>query len=263
MTYPKFPELLKLVIDNGYKFGISTKGIFMTEQIIDILSSGPHEDCFVNFSIDAANSRVYNSLRGVKANDDHFKRVHDKISALKTACDKRGCKLRVKASYLIFSENSNEEYFDLFVSLYKDLVSEIRFSIPQVPNVAQPIGYLDTLKAKEIRRAIHAKYLDEEKIVVLEFDQSEHDRSFDKCWAQRFNLTVDRAGYVYPCPQVATKNYSNLIFGNITEQSILDIWNSEERKILFNADVDCEMKCRVCDRKDEAINIELNKLLGR
>jgi radical SAM protein with 4Fe4S-binding SPASM domain len=94
----------------------------------------------------------------------------------------------------------------------------------------------------------------------LNFKESNHDENLQFCWAQRFNATIDKSGNVFPCPQVALKDYLNLRYGNIKERRFWDIWNSEERKRMLKMSVK-DMKCRVCDRKDEAINRELAEIL--
>ena len=103
---------------------------------------------------------------------------------------------------------------------------------------------------------------EKENIIILKFDYSEHDKSFNTCWSQRFNITIDKAGNVFPCPQVALSNYNHISYGNIREKNIWEIWNSRKRQSILNMKVDEEMKCRVCDRKDENINIELEKILN-
>jgi hypothetical protein len=53
------------------------------------------------------------------------------------------------------------------------------------------------------------------------------------------------------------KEYKHLVVGNLHRNRFDEILNSDIRKKLFDMPVD-DMKCRVCDRKDEEINTYLN-----
>ncbi|NQV18418.1 MAG: radical SAM protein [Armatimonadetes bacterium] len=260
LTYSHFAGLLELVIGKGFKFGISTKGHFLNDEIIHVLSNSLNDDCFINFSVDASNNQIYNQMRSVKSGQNYYDLVRKNINKLNEECKRKKSKLRIKVSYLLFTINAGEKKIDKFIDDFYKIVDEIRFSIPQYPNEAQAKGFLDEREIDRIFQILN-KYNDD-KITILPFNKSEHDRSFDKCVAQRFNITIDKAGYVYPCPQVTTKNYSQLILGNIKNESIWNIWNSQKRHSMFEYNVDTEMKCRVCDRKDEIINIDINKILS-
>ena len=259
-TYPYFNDLIKIISDYGFKFGISTKGNLINENIIKTLSDKTHFDSFINFSIDAPNNEIYCKQRGWEKVEPLYDQIKYIVKKLHNRCQKNSSKLRIKVSYLLFNVNAKEEYFDKFVRDFENITSEIRFSIPQTPNTHPPIGYLTKNEINETLTLLN-KFKNNDKVVVLPFTKSEHSKSFNKCWAQQFNVTIDSSGNAYPCPQVSTKYYSHLIIGNIKEQSLWEIWNSQKRKNLFNADVDKVMRCRVCDRKDETINIELTKII--
>ena len=57
-------------------------------------------------------------------------------------------------------------------------------------------------------------------------------------------------------------NYSNLAYGNIRDSSIKEILTSNSRIDLLSQDIDSDMKCRVCDRKDEKVNLELSRIFN-
>ena len=65
---------------------------------------------------------------------------------------------------------------------------------------------------------------------------------------------------MFPCPQIALKDYASLSIGNISKDRFWNIWDSEKRKRMLRMLVN-DMRCRVCDRKDETINKELDKLM--
>ena len=111
-------------------------------------------------------------------------------------------------------------------------------------------------------KTINEKYSDNPKIRVLlnTASNTDHNTKFKYCYAQLFQTVIDKAGYVFPCPQVPLFDYKSLAYGNIQEKPLLEILDSAERKALLSQDVDAEMKCRVCDRKDESVNIKLSEI---
>ena len=260
LSYPDIHELIELIKEKRFNYGIHTKGYLLNNNLSRLLHNGTTEGNFITLSIDSANPQTYNRLHGIHENKYAFEKVLDKIKFLKQEKENKNSKLRINIGYLLFQENSSCEEIEKFIEIFKPLVDVLRFSIPQVPNIANPIGYI---KDKDIKTKLQMlKKYERENIILLKFDYSEHDKSFNTCWSQRFNITIDKAGNVFPCPQVAVSNYNHISYGNIREHTIWEIWNSKRRQNILNMDVDQEMKCRVCDRKDENINIELEKILN-
>ena len=260
LTYPHICELVDLLKQKSYQYGIHTKGYFLNPQLSELLNSGRTEGDFITISIDSAISQTYNNLHGIKKGEPAFDRVFENVRYLKEIKEKNNSKLRINIGYLLFEENSSTEEIERFIELFEPLGNVLRFSIPQVPNNAKPIGYIPNAEI-DSKLEMLKKY-EKENIVVLKFNYSQHDQSFDTCWSQRFNITVDKAGNVYPCPQVASSPYNHIRYGNIKLQTLFEVWNSKRRNEVLKMSVDEEMKCRVCDRKDENINIELEKILN-
>ena len=73
-------------------------------------------------------------------------------------------------------------------------------------------------------------------------------------------MTIDKTGNLYPCPQVAVSPYGHLAYGNLRSGSLTSLLQSHERRQSFERDVTRDMRCRICDRKDEAINYRLERL---
>ncbi len=259
LSYPYFCALLKLIQRRGFNFGIHTKGVLLNRELIELLNSEHSEESYITIGVDSANADTYNRLHGLAPNSNIYHKVRENIVSLYTEKARRKSGLRINLAYLLFANNSSKRDIDEFIQTFADYADVIRFSIPQVPNVARPINYLDRRETVRALRRLE-KYANE-NITVLDFKESTHDDSFEFCWAQRFNATIDKAGNVFPCPQVALKDYLSLSWGNITEHRFWGIWNSEKRKRMQEMRVS-EMKCRVCDRKDECINKELEKLMG-
>ncbi len=259
LSYPDFCGLLDIVKRKKFSYGIHTKGYFLNAQIIKLLNSESDSPDCITISVDSANASTYNNLHGLSPNSNVFNMVRENIIRLHQEKVKRKSSLKIKLAYLLFADNSSEEQIKEFISTFGDHADVIRFSIPQVPNAAEPQNYLKSEFIPETFDML--KKYENDKIIILNFRQSKHNESFHSCWSQRFNATIDKAGNVFPCPQVALRNYANLILGNVRKDRFLNIWNSEKRSQLLAMPVK-EMNCRVCDRKDESINIELNKLMN-
>jgi radical SAM protein with 4Fe4S-binding SPASM domain len=258
LSYPDFYNLLKLIKRKGFSFGIHTKGSLLSRELIELLDSEHSEESYITIGVDSANADTYNRLHGLLPNSNVYHRVKENIVSLYAEKLRRHSSLKINLAYLLFVNNSSKKDIDEFIQTFGDYADVIRFSIPHVPNVADPIGYLNRTETDRVLGLL-GKYAND-RITVLNFTESTHDEAFEFCWAQRFNATIDKAGNVFPCPQVALKDYLGLSWGNITEHSFWDIWNSDKRKKMQEMSVR-DMKCRVCDRKDECINKELDKLM--
>jgi radical SAM protein with 4Fe4S-binding SPASM domain len=145
--------------------------------------------------------------------------------------------------------------------MFGNISDVIRFSMPQIPNKAakKPNYYLSS--GKEVQRVIAAlqKKYPHRKIIFLEFADDAHETDFKYCYAQRFLAVIDHCGYVYPCPQITTMQFNQITYGNIKNKGFWEIWDSENRRKIMETEVD-KLACRLCDRKDETLNVKLNEL---
>jgi len=271
-THPDIVELVSAVKKRGFIFGMHTKGYRMNEDLRDAFTRDYHDvESFVTLSIDASNSRDYVKIHNLNSKQkdkfgntsaEYFDKVKNNIRKLYELREKRGSKLRINIAYLLFEQNKIEEHLERVFELFENYCDVLRFSIPQTRNDGMVLdNYLGKDRKSFIER-LNEKFSSNPKVRVLTHTHMiSHKTTFKKCYAQKFIATVDKAGNVFPCPQVPLKNYEWLIYGNVKETSFLDILNSTNRKKMMDWDVDKDMKCRICDRKDEAINIELNKIL--
>lgn len=260
LSYPDFAGLVNLIKERGFHFGIHTKGFFLNNELMEVLNKEPTAGNYITISIDSAYAEVYNHMHGISSTDrEVYDLIKEKVSMFYSQKLKKDSRLRINLTYLLFRSNSKDEHIWKFIKTFKESADVLRFSIPQTPNIGKPVDFLSTNKVAYIFQKLGR--LENDKIQILNFKKSVRDENFETCWAQRFNATIDKAGNVFPCPQVALKEYLNLSWGNIKKQSFFDIWGSEKRKAMRNCSIQT-MKCRVCDRKDEMINSDLNKLLS-
>jgi radical SAM protein with 4Fe4S-binding SPASM domain len=79
------------------------------------------------------------------------------------------------------------------------------------------------------------KKIDGEKDVVIRwktFEKQDDTLRWKKCYGINFRINMDHKGDLNTCNRNLFKNSK---FGNIHEQSFIDIWNSEKRKKMFRA----------------------------
>ena len=258
LSYPDFYLLLKLIKERGFHYGIHTKGYFLNGELIKLFNTEPTEGNFITISVDSATNAIYNKLHGLSPTSDIYDKIKKTVIHLCEEKVRRQAKFRINITYLLFNTNSSKEQISEFVQTFGKHADIVRFSIPQVPNIAEPLNFLD---AKEITETFELlRYFEEDRISVLNFRESNHDENLEFCWAQRFNATIDKAGNVFPCPQVALRDYLDLSYGNIRKRRFWDLWNSEERKKILRMSIK-DMQCRVCDRKDDTINKEFDRML--
>jgi radical SAM protein with 4Fe4S-binding SPASM domain len=258
LSFPELPSLIRLIKERGMNFGIHTKAYFLTDELIRELNETPSEGNYITLSVNSPVASIYNDLHGLESRSNVYEKLKERIIRLYTEKMEKHSGLKINIAYLLFANNSSSEHIDEFIKAFEKYADMIKFSIPQVPNVADPINYLNQEEIIKTFESLEKR--GNGKIAILNFRKSEHDEKLQYCWAQRFNATIDKAGNVFPCPQVALNDYKHLSWGNIKEQSFWKIWGSDTRRRMQRMLVD-DMKCRVCDRKDEAINIELNKIM--
>jgi radical SAM protein with 4Fe4S-binding SPASM domain len=253
-------DIIKRIKENGFRLGIHTKGLLLNPHISNLLNTNTDYGDFITFSVDASDKSVYNSLHGLPEDSKFFDIIKKNISYLYERKKSTKSDLNVNMSYLLFKDNSSKEQMERFVQLFGDMCDRIRFSLPQVPNKVDemPDYYLNSPEEiKKIIEYLKKKYPDK-KIIFLDFNDHAHQTNFKYCYAQRFQAVIDHCGYVYPCPQITTKQFQQITYGNIKNRSFWDVWNSDNKKRIFDTDVE-KLACRICDRKDEALNTEFSK----
>jgi len=252
MVHKNIYDIVKRVKENGFRLGIHTKGFLLNPHIANLLTTDTDYGDFITFSIDSSDGDVYNKLHVLPEKANFFDTVVKNITYLNERVKSTKSDLHVNVSYLIFKENSSKEQMEKFIQIFDKISDRIRFTLPQVPNKDEkkPGYYLNSLDEQEVRKIIKElkeKYPDK-KIIFLDFDDHEHTTKFKYCYAQRFQAVIDNCGYVFPCPQVTTKKYQHITYGNIKNKSFWDVWDSDNKKRIFDMEVD-KMACRICDRK--------------
>ncbi len=254
-------QIIKRLKENGLRLGIHTKGFLLNKHLADLLNTNTAYGDFITISVDASDSAVYNSLHGLPKGGRFFGRVIENVKYLYARKKKARSGLNVNVSYLLFKQNSSMEQMERFVRIFGEACDTIRFSPPQLPNKvdSRPDYYLDSLT--QVRKTVNhlrRKYHDK-KIVFLDIEDSSHTTDFKYCYMQRFLAVIDSRGWVYPCPQITTEKFKPIAYGNIRNKGFWEIWDSKRRKRTLDMEVE-RLGCRICDRKDEALNMEFGRI---
>ena len=270
LTHPNIYDIIQGVKKRGFSFGLHTKGYRLNPELIDLLTTDvPGRESFITVSVDASEAKDYIKVHNIdtchadvfgKYGGIYFDIVLNNLRELHSARIAKGSNLRINIAYLLFSHNRYYSKMDKCIKVFSRYCDLIRFSLPQITNEGKATGFIS--QTREAIKMRNVKYGHQRNVYVLPSSDAGHNTFFKTCYAQYFQAVIDKAGNVFPCPQTALKRYEKLAFGNVKNRRIKDILESATREKFLDADVDSVMKCRVCDRKDEDINITFDRLLG-
>lgn len=271
LTHPEAAGILREIRKRNLRLALHTKGYRLDDACAEALTMGTSA-CFVSLSLDAANASDYVRLHDIpgEARDaydqrpgrEYFEKVASNLRRLQALRKQTSSAVQVRASVLLFEDNCSLQSVAEAVDEFADYCDCVRFSLPQDRNDGVRVGNLPG-RRRELLERIETMFAEHPKVRVLTSTSSpDRDPTFRRCRAQWFQAVIDRCGNVFPCPQVAVSNYDWLSYGNVRDSSLKQILASPRRRALFEMDVSAEMKCRICDRKDEAINVTLDRLLG-
>jgi radical SAM protein with 4Fe4S-binding SPASM domain len=267
LTHPEAASVIHAVRARNLRLGLYTKGLRFDAACAEAFFQGEAE-CFLTFSLDAFNAADYQALHAVRPGgagrgegtpgEAYFERVFANIRAACEAKRRTGHHAQLRIAVLLFREHVNDaleanlEGLTAMADLVRVAVAQDRNDGGRVPNLP---GEREALLAD-----LAARFRGHPKIRVLtETATPVRATGFTRCHTQRFQVTIDKSGNFYPCPQVAVAPYGHLAYGNLRAGTLRELLRSPARRRLFDQDVTREMRCRVCDRKDEA----LNRALGR
>ncbi|MBS0448797.1 MAG: radical SAM protein [Proteobacteria bacterium] len=274
LTHPDAAGILREIRSRDLRLGLFTKGYRFDAACADAVLRQGTSECFVTFSVDAVERDDYNRLHGIpvrhvaphgsaRHGEDYFDVVLANVRAFYEAKQRMGAAashVQIRIALLLFEENSSDAAVDQAVATFTDTADIVRFAFPQTPNDGVALANVPDAREQRLHQ-LAERFKGHRKVRVLT-NTAEPDRSrdFKHCHTQKFQVTIDKSGNVFPCPQVAVSNYAHLSVGNVRTASLSEILDSPQRRRLFDCRIDEDMKCRICDRKDEAVNAALEKL---
>lgn len=269
LTHPQSAGVLREVRRRGLPLGLYTKGRRLEGDVVDALLEGSGE-CWVTVSLDDVGKEEYMRRHGLSPSSreragglsgaEYYERVLSNIRAFKSLRDARSADVQIRIALLMFADSSDEAKVVETVEAVADMGDYVRIAFPQDRNDGAAPGELPGNRA-EILRNLSQRFAPNRKVKILQ-DTANPRRSvtFNQCRAQQFQACIDKSGNVFPCPQVAVGAYPHLAYGNIRQQPFGELLVAARRRRMFDMDVDTQMRCRICDRKDEAVNVALNDL---
>jgi radical SAM protein with 4Fe4S-binding SPASM domain len=236
--YEYWYELLKELLKANYTVGLSTKFPLQKNQIKKLKGLGFRE---IQISLDSIFSEDLKKNLRVKGN--YKERMIECINVLND--NDFAIKLKPVITAKIFSINKIEKYIDFFLS-YKN-IKTIEFTAPAHSNYKSQkefIKYrlsLDQLKKiKELvlrrRDSCHFELLADVAVTGsnenLSFDEKrENWESRTRCPGNLSSFLILPNGDVTICEEAYFNE--NLILGNILNNTIMEVWNSNRAKSLF------------------------------
>jgi len=233
--YKYFKEITEYALSCGLELGLMTHGGFNTNLVSLIGNSFK----WIRMSLDTLDGKKYKQWKGL----DLTNRIRENIDLLNSYKTKVGINVNVN--------------YDMPVSDIKDVidycyskVSYIQFR-PILPRYFRN----ETIKINNDVWEFLKKYKNDSKI-NLSFDKFydlKNDQAFPfkSCEGHFFSPILDANGDIKIC--MYHPNRKEFSFGNINDNTFLDIWNSDKRKnvIEFVRSLDysknCQMCCKLCE----------------
>lgn len=240
--------------------GIHTKGLKLTDELIEGLTRDNIEGDYISFSIDAGNNLTYNKVHGVNNHQAIlYDQVRKNISRLMDKVRTSNSDLKVRLTYLLTNENCDEQVVD-FIKHFSDLgVHTLRFSIPILPTMGNQERNNDFPKVsvhdlKVFEERFYNLKKEDTDFVYLKFENNPH--RVQPCWSRWLLPTIGYDGYLYPCCLVASKEFESLRIADVKK---VGFWDAYYKKV----DLDLGLANCQCDRKaaeiHDAVNYNLEK----
>lgn len=269
------PQLLRAARDSPrQQIGLHTKLVNLKPEVESAILDNCQDGDYIAISLDAGTAATYDLVHGISSGR-RVKRTYDNVRRnvlqLSRQVREKRVPLRINLTYLLTNESTESRDIQQAVELAVEAgVDVIRFSVPQPRTLASTDAMMVFPGALERARTV----INELKIVhhgrrplILLAEFSKWDISkFERCFSQLFYPAVGGDGFLYPCCQVASKDFARLRIGDLRHEGFWALWKGERRQQLIRMDPGdrgCstagKMNCRVCNRKDGAINAMLNE----
>lgn len=250
LVYPHIIPTMKRILDAGIELSIITNGQLLTGEKAEILANAK----WVRISCDSADAATYAKIR--KLPETAFDELCENIKRF-VVLKKDACEFGV--NFVINHENATQVY-DM-AKLMKELgVNHIKFTARITKDLFE---YHQPFKESVLKQLHQAQQdLEDAKFKVINKYEGDFDsamvfeRTYHKCYIQNLVTTIAADSKVYFCHDKAY--VSSGVVGDLTNQSLKDLWYSEEvikRYQTFDAMEECKHHCVYDDR-----NLLLNTL---
>ena len=252
LVHPNIKSIIRRTKEKGLDVGLVTNGLFLDDELIDILS----DVVWVRISLDAANAETYSQMRGTK--EKNFYRVIDSVASL---ADYK--KTTVLGVGFVVNVNNYKEIYESAKICKERGVDNFRISALFNP---RGLEYFSDFHE-------HAKFLAQRCKIELEDDDFtvfnlyddrikdmfEGKQEYSFCPMKDFVPYVGADLNVYTCCMYAYNDKG--LIGSIQNRSFEELWHSEEKKKFYDAHDPrkvCQIPC-MFQRKNEFINYCMKK----
>lgn len=249
------PDIINRTKSLGIDAAMSTNGVLLTPEVSrECLKSLT----WVRFSTAGITDETYDKIHRGR-HGDLAKVLFNMEEAVKIKRE-QGLHTTLGVQLLLLPDNKNE-----ILQMGKELkrIGVDYFTIkpfsqhPQSQHILQ-VDYREMLElekeVKELQTQDYKVYFRAHSMQKLE-----QKRCYEHCWALPFMVYVDAKGNLWPC--IVFMGKEELKYGNLNENSFVEIWEGSHRKEIVNyfMHMDLEKNCRELCRLDE-MNRYLNEL---
>ena len=241
------PDIINYTKSVGVDAAMSTNGVLLTPEV--------SKEClksltWVRFSVAGIRQKTYDNIQCGKKGD--LEKVLSNLEEAVRIKRNQNLKTTLGVQLLLLPENKDE-----IVEMGKKLreIGVDYFTIkpfsqhPQSKHLLQ-VDYRDML---ELEPKIKELETDDYKIFFRAhaMKKLECKRTYKHCWALPYMVHVDARGNLWPCVVFVGKD--ELKYGNLYEESFVDIWEGSHRKKIadYFYHMDLEKNCREICRLDE------------
>lgn len=260
---PTLHKDLELFVKSAYDLGIKTALSTNGSCLPPLESSLPYLS-WLRFSVDAATNDTFSKIHKVSLTE--FDKIVFNIDRCVKIVKRKGYKAQIGIQALLMPENLNE--IEQLAHIAKDLGVH-NFQVKPAhchPKSSYQIKMYQYLQ-DDMRQKLELLNDDSFTVIVRvkSLERLDQKRTYRECHAFNFYCLIDACGNVTPCNIFYGKD--DYIFGNIYEDSLINIWNSDRKKRIIeeitklNHSLCKEYRCRqdVMNRYLERVkNPEIN-----
>ena len=249
------PEIINKTKNFGIDVAMSTNGVLLTPEVSrECLKSLT----WVRFSTAGITDVTYDKIQRGKPGD--LSKVLNNMEAAVKVKKEQKLHTTLGVQLLLLPDNKNE-----IVQMGKELkrIGVDYFTIKpfsQHPQ-SQQILQVDYSEMLDLEREVKELENDDYKVYFRAHSMKklECKRCYEHCWALPFMVYMDAKGNLWPC--IVFMGKDELKYGNINENSFVEIWEGQHRKEIVDyfMNMDLEKNCRELCRLDE-MNRYLNDL---
>lgn len=277
LTHPAIGEVINYFGENMVQVGITTNGTLI-DRYISAISEYSN---WTRVSVDAATDETFRHLRPTRFGKSKFATVISNMEML--AKKKKGI---LGYSFLIRTESDGETDSVAGLKEFGKITQSNILEIYDAAKLAKEIGcdyfeakpsyddnhYLVIHSKDEMDKAREqlekARSLEDDSFVIMNSINLEHSlksqqmgaqpKTYNSCPTSELRTLVTASG-VYVCPYFRGREDKKI--GDITDQSLAEIWNSDRRKKVMSKldpSKDCGMHCIRHETNLELIKIQKN-----